>query len=257
MARDAMELFVYVAVCAMLAVLLAQVSITYVSPWGHFITEVLPALVGLWAAYVMLGRFVRSGEGRSLLFGFAFFHMAIFDILHSFAFAEMPQTILPVSTNIQLQFLVGARLLGAPLLLAGALLSGWMAGAERRRALLAAALGVPLLLAFAVSAAAWVSPSPLPTLYVEGAGLTALRIGVGYLIIAVYVLTMLVSFLNYRRTGNEFDYWLAAGLVFLIFNEWGLISFRDIWQTYFWLGHMCKVVGFAAILVGLRRIAGR
>lgn len=254
---DAKLLLAVVAACALLMVAGWFFVFIFVSPAGHLIIELFAVAVGAAIAYVSLKTFWKAGSSRVLLAGSAFFLMALFDLLHALSFAGMPQTILPVGTNLQLQFWVPARVLGGLLLLAAVGLTDWEVRKKLRGWLTAAYFGVPVLLAVLLSAVLWLAPALLPVYYVDGVGLTPLKIGLEYLSMALYAFSALLLFLGWRRTKSELAYWLAMGLVILVFSELCFTLYRDPWGPYVWLGHFFKLAAFAAFLNGLQRIARR
>jgi len=252
---DGKAILAVAVLCALLMIVGWFALFTFVSPAGHFVVELFAVLVGAVVAYVSLRSFAKTGSSRILLVGSAFFLMAVLDLLHALSFNGMPQTILPAGTNSQLQFWMSSRVLGGLVLLTAVALQDRVVNAKRRSWLAALFFGLPLLLALVLSAAVWLMPALLPVYYVDGAGLTPLKVGLEYLAMALYAAAALLFFRGYRKRGSGLAYWFALGLVILVFSELCFTLYRDPWGPFVWLGHLYKVAAFAAFLVGLRQVA--
>lgn len=255
MRRNVKWLLIVVAACALLTVIGKLAAFTFVSPAGHFVMEVFSIVVGAVVAYLSLRTFLKTGSSRVLLVGSAFFLMGALDFLHALSFAGMPQTLLPVGTNVQLQFWITSRVLGGLLLLAAFAQPDRVIIPGRRFGFAAAFFGVPLLLAVVLSVAVWFSPAALPTYFVEGSGLTPLKIILEYVAMGAYSVAAIFLLRGYWRTGSELTYLLALGLVFLVFSELCFTFYHDPWEFLVWLGHSFKIAAFSAFLIGLWQIA--
>lgn len=250
-------LLLVVAACALLTFAGLFALFIFFSPTGHFAVEFFSVVVGVAVAYLSLRTFSKTGSSRVLIVGSAFFLMAALDFLHSLSFADMPQTLLPVGTNIQLQFWITSRVLGGLLLLAAVALPDRGILSRRRFSLAAAFFGVSLLFAAALSAVIWLFPKALPVYFVEGSGLTPLKIAFEYIAMGAYAAAAIFLLRGYRRTRSELTYWFALGLVVLVFSELCFTLYRNPWEFIVWLGHSFKIAAFAAFLIGLRQTAKR
>lgn len=226
----------------------------FVSPYGHFLIELFAVLVSFGIAYMSVKTFTKIGSKRVLLAGGAFFIMGILDVLHALSFSGMPQTILPIGANIHLQFWIVSRLLGGILLFAAVILKDKIIEEERRRSSLTRMFGGAIVFAVLMTVVVNLFPDQLPLLFSTETGLTGLKIGLEMLASLLYLVTAVLFFKSYTKTGNVFAYWVTIGLVMMIFSEASFTMYSSMWDTFVWLGHTFKALAFLAFLNGLFKV---
>ncbi|TDP71265.1 bifunctional diguanylate cyclase/phosphodiesterase [Roseateles toxinivorans] len=153
----------------------------------HSLVELAAVVVSLLVFVTGYRAILPARQGTVVLLGVAFLGVGLLDFLHALSYVGMPAALTPNSAHKSIFFWLLARLLAATALLAYALLPALPAlgRLHRRLALLAMLLLVGLAAAIGL---AW--PERLPALFVEGQGLTPLKITTEWLIIGLNLATL-------------------------------------------------------------------
>jgi diguanylate cyclase (GGDEF)-like protein/PAS domain S-box-containing protein len=177
-----------------------------------------------------------------VLLGILFLGVGLLDFLHLMSYVGMPDAISPNSPQKSMFFWLAARLLGASALLLYAGLrtvsevSIWL-----KRSALALMLVVVTLLA--VVGLQW--PDRVPALFVPGVGLTPLKIGLEWLVIAIHLTTIVLLWRRRQDLQRE----CLMALVFaaalsavseLFFTMLGVVD-KDVANA---IGHTYKVAAY-------------
>ncbi|MBT9502092.1 MAG: EAL domain-containing protein [Burkholderiaceae bacterium] len=155
----------------------------------HSLVELAAVVVSLLVFVTGYRAILPARQGTVVLLGVAFLGVGLLDFLHALSYVGMPAALTPNSAHKSIFFWLLARLLAATALLAYALLPALPAlgRAHRRLALLAMLLLVGLAAAIGL---AW--PERVPALFVEGQGLTPLKIAIEWLIIGLNLAALAV-----------------------------------------------------------------
>lgn len=183
-----------------------------------------PSLNVLWLSCLFLGVAILD-----------FSHMLAVRGLHGDAEAGQVQN--------SIGFWLAARALAA-LALLGAGLIPWARrdGVPRAWMVLAVLAGV-----LCVHLGLWAWPEVFPALYVEGAGLTQLKIAVEYGLIALY---LAAAWLFYRHLSQPRVFnasGLFAASCIMTMSEWFLVHYVDINDFYSLMGHVYKIAGYSIL----------
>lgn len=189
-----------------------------------------------------------AGDGdRSGMMGFlsaAFLAVGLLDLGHVLTFGSMPAFFGKSSGDKTIFFWLAARYIGAIALLVIALSRPhWHISELQRFAFLFAALAI-------VAAIYWIAigrPDLLPSLYVEGRGLTAAKIWAEYLVVAIHVLTAILLVLRGPRVAILSVAPLLAAVIVLALSELAFTLYNTGYDNYNVIGHVYKVIGFALI----------
>ncbi len=213
-------------------------------------------LAEIFAVLIACGIFVIAWNAREfrisgylLFLGIAYLFVGVIDMVHTLAYPGM-SVFQRSDTDLAAQLWVAARYLEAFSFVAALLFIG-------RR------LRVPAVLACYTAITALIFMSifawrVFPVCFVEGEGLTRLKIGSEYVI----CLALLGAWLGLRARKTVFDsrvYWfLTASLVLSAASELAFTLYTDPYGLSNLVGHLLKVVSFltvykAVIETGLRR----
>lgn len=91
----------------------------------------------------------------------------------------------------------------------------------------------------------------LPPMFIPGKGLTALKIGLEYLLTLAFAITALLHLKHYLDSANRTILTFTIGLTLLAFSEIGFTLYSHAYDTYNFLGHIFKLAAFVAFLLGL------
>lgn len=221
--------------------------------WLHTVAELAAVLV---SGLVFVAAWAARDRERSrnlLLLGCGFLVVALFDTAHLLSYKGMPDFFTPASPHKAIVFWLLARSSAALVLLTVALWPQTLPqSARQRQAMLAGAL----VLAGAGFALQLGWPELLPPTFVAGQGLTPLKIGIEYLIVALLLLAALALVRQtVRGDYNSADLALAA--LISVLSELCFTLYANVNDLYSLLGHVYKVIAYffiyrAVFLVAVR-----
>jgi diguanylate cyclase (GGDEF)-like protein/PAS domain S-box-containing protein len=148
----------------------------------HTAVEVFSIVVAMMVFVTGYRAIFSSRNGAVVLLGIAFLGVGLLDFLHTLSYAGMPDAVTANTPQKSIFFWLAARMLGAGALLVYILLPKVVDVTPRRKR-----LGVAVTLA-SVAVLGYIGlrwPDRLPALFVAGQGLTPLKIGLEWLIIAI------------------------------------------------------------------------
>ncbi|WP_095602137.1 bifunctional diguanylate cyclase/phosphodiesterase [Pseudomonas sp. PIC25] len=173
-----------------------------------------------------------------------FLAVGLLDFAHALSYKGMPDFVTPASPEKAIYFWLAARLIAALTLLTIAFRS-WrpLVSARRRYALLC----VTLVLVAALSYLQLRYPDIWPRTFIEGKGLTPLKIAIEWLIVALLVVAAL-RFSQARAENPPYDAggMLAATLI-AILSELCFTAYNNVNDIFALLGHLYKIIGYCFI----------
>ncbi|MET0858905.1 MAG: EAL domain-containing protein [Telluria sp.] len=208
----------------------------------HSVVELFAVVVAMLVFITGFRAILSARKGAMVLLGIAFFGVGLLDFLHALSYAGMPDAITPNTPHKSIFFWLAARMLAAVALLVYVALPAVPSPMERSKRV-ALALMLALVCAIALVGLRW--PGRVPALFVAGHGLTALKIALEWLIVAVHLATLLLLWRRRRQPVHE----CAAALAFaaalsvcsgLFFTQLGVID-TDGANV---LGHLYKVAAY-------------
>lgn len=172
----------------------------------------------------------------------AFLGVALLDVGHLLSVPGMPDFITPSSTQKGIEFWLAARFLAATAFLMVALLPWYRSEALRKASTsLAASLSIAAIVYWLVL----FKPGILPATFVEGQGLTPLKVTAEYVLTAMYLLAALLLLPRAMRTRRRKTSYLAASAGIMAMSEvfFSVYSHGD--DYYHALGHAYKMLAYA------------
>lgn len=178
---------------------------------------------------------------RSVVLGYAFLAVALFDALHFLSYAGMPDLLSPNTQHKAVLFWMAGRIVAALGLLAYVLIPE--APLIRNRARYPALFGVLL----AVGATAYVfliAPESIPELFVPGQGLSSLKITLEWSVIALHLATALLLYLRRNRIAQCDIDSLMLALLLMAGGELFFVMYVQVSSTANLLGHVYKTAAY-------------
>jgi signal transduction histidine kinase len=210
----------------------------------HIALEGVSIVVAMLVFAVAWNAYSSERPGNVIILACAMLAVGLIDFVHMLSFKGMPDLITPSGPEKAINFWLAARLLAALALLAAAV-RPWtpLSSPRQRYALLSAALALTAL-------AAWVGlfrQEALPHTFIEGKGLTPLKIAAEYLIVAVLIVPAAVFYRAARRGAAYNAAGLFAAAAVSILSELSFTLYKDVSDVFNLLGHVYKVVAYLYI----------
>ena len=210
----------------------------------HTAMEVFAVVVACMVFAVGWNADPKVNPARTHLIACAFIAVALLDLGHLMSVTGMPDFVTPSSPEKGIAFWLPGRLADAVALLLAAT-GAWHGRRQSGRwTLLAASLGFTALVYVIVLA--W--PEMLPRTFIAGVGLTPLKIGAEYVIVAIHLLTLILLARQLGREQSDFD---AAGLftatAVMAMSEFFFTLYGTPHDVYLVLGHVYKVIAYALV----------
>lgn len=233
---------------------LKQPGVTVFPVWMHTVAELIAVAVALMVFAVCWHTSATARSGNVLAIGCGFLAVGLVDLAHLLSYKGMPDFVTEAHPEKAINFWLVARYLAAATLLAVA----WrdlppLQGRRQRLGLLLAAITLPL-------AVVWLQlahPALWPRTFVEGLGLTALKIGAEY---GLIVLMGLAALGFQRRVVREHRYDAAdlrTAALITVLGELCFTLYSNVNDVFQLLGHAYKIVAYlyiyrAVFVVGVR-----
>ncbi len=167
----------------------------------HSLLEILAVVVAMLVFVTGATAADTDRSGRALELGGVFLAVGVLDLLHLLTYAGMPELAGPNSAQKTILLWLLARYLAALGLLAYVLFAERPAPVSRVRRV--AWFGAMLALALALAWLPLTAPQRLATMYVDGVGLTALKIWLEWGACGLYLLAALVLVLRRYRSRHR------------------------------------------------------
>jgi diguanylate cyclase (GGDEF)-like protein len=205
--------------------------------WLHSCMELLAIVVAALVFSISWHSYRSEQAGNLSLLACGYLAVALLDSAHLLSYRGMPDFITPSSVEKAIDFWLAARLSEA-LVLLGVALRAWrpLSNPQQRYQWLAATLGGVALMVYL----RLYQPQLFPRMFIEGQGLTPLKIVMEWLVIGLLACAA-VGLL--RRREQPFDrqgLLLAVGISIL--SELCFTAYRNPHDIYQLLGHAYKVL---------------
>ena len=186
--------------------------------------------------------------GSVTLLACAFLGVALVDFGHALSYAGMPDLVTPASPEKSINFSLVSRLLAALALLAIAFIPRRpLATPSSRYGYLVAILGL-------VAVVYWVvlyHPEILPTTFVPGTGLTPVKVGAEYVLVALHVAGAIGFYLQLRNAQSSSAVYLLAASIVMALSQALNAVYAHPYDIYNFMSHVYRVVGYMLIYRGI------
>ncbi|MDE2598166.1 MAG: EAL domain-containing protein [Rhodocyclaceae bacterium] len=207
----------------------------------HTVMESFAVLVAILIFTISWSTYSAERPGNVIIIACGFLCVGLLDFAHTLSYKGMPDFVTPASPQKAIVFWLFARYANALTLLAVAL-RPWQpfASPRTRYLLLAASLGlVAALYAIELDLGAM-----LPRMYVEGAGLTPLKIVLEYALIAALLAAAWLFHRKAERNPDVNAHLILCAILITVLSEICLASYQNVNDVYSLLGHAYKVIAY-------------
>lgn len=212
----------------------------------HTVFEFTSIIVSFAVFIVGWYGYKQNANRQDLVIGILFMTVGLIDFAHTLSYSGMPAFLSPNTVSKACTYWVAARLTDGVGLLAVAFVAATGRRTWLRPSVLVPA-GLSLVLALIVTVDYF--PEVLPPMFIEGVGLTPLKIHLEWAVIALYAAAIYAFGVRGHREHNVVLLQLA--LVVAIFSEFSFTLYRSAYDTYNLLGHIYKVAAYYLIFRAL------
>jgi PAS domain S-box-containing protein len=214
----------------------------------HVAMEVFAVVIAMMVFGIAWNAYGADRPSNTLVLACGFLAVGLLDFGHMFSFRGMPDMVTPSGPEKAIQFWLGGRFLTALTLLAVAL-RPWkpLADPRSRYGMLAAGLAAAML-------AYWLvlfHGDDMPRTFIEGQGLTPLKIGAEYFLIVLFAAAAVLFYRQSRQPLAPFRSFdtanLFAAAAVTILSELCFVLYSHVNDIFNLLGHVYKVVAYVFI----------
>jgi sigma-B regulation protein RsbU (phosphoserine phosphatase) len=186
----------------------------------------------------------RSKNLRTIVFLTTFLSVGLLDTMHTLTYKGMPNFLTVSSVATATSYWIAGRLTAAVGLLVAGLVKRNNTVKVTRFVFVLASLLYSVIVIYLIS----YRQDLIPPLFIEGTGLTPLKIILEYVIIILQVINMLLFYRIYR-IGEEIEEYkyIILSLLVSIFSELAFTQYSSVYDTYNFLGHIYKIIAYYLI----------
>lgn len=237
------SIIIYIVAAIYNDAFLKLLTVTSYLTW-HTIFEFASILVSFSIFTVTYFIYEESRNFKMIVFGCVFLLMGWLDFFHTFSYKGMPGFFIVNETaNRATTLWILSRLMGSLGFLSAISIPSDIICNIKKEVFAVVSTLFSIMLFFIVT----YYPSFFPSMYIEGEGLTNIKIFLEYLIILILAISFIVSFSQYRKTNSDNDYNFMIALVLLIFSEFSFTSYGSVYDAFNYIGHFYKVIAFSIL----------
>lgn len=207
----------------------------------HSLFEFASVLVSFSIFSVTYFIYGESASLKMIVFECVFLFMALLDTFHTFSYKGMPYFFIANDTANRATILwVLSRLLGSIGIFFSLLIPYNIIFTAKKECYAAITIIFSIVLFFITT----YYPSFFPPMYIEGQGLTSIKIFVEYFIIFILIVSFIIMAIEYKKNNSKNEYKFMIALVLLVFSEFAFTSYGSIYDAFNYIGHLYKVIAF-------------
>lgn len=214
----------------------------------HNVIEVFSIITSISIFSVGLLTNRQSRDERIIFLSYAFLGIGLLDLMHVLSFPGMPDFITPSSTNKGILFWISARLLSACAFIISAII---FKNPIRFKFWKQWALMSVILSVLAVFFSVIFYEHSLPAMFVEGTGLTPLKIYLEYITIGLFIISYIAYLRRFLETKEKVFLLYLAAITISIFSELAFTLYKSAYDIFNLLGHLYKFIAFCFIYAGI------
>ena len=239
----------------LLSLLTAVFIFVWLAPFSHpfeKLTDYLPLHTTMETLSVVLAvlifavgwhAYVPSRALNVVVIACAFLAVALLDLGHFMSYSGMSSFITPASPDKSIYFWLAARFVAATALLASIVI-GWRPVSTLRTCYIIASIFIGY-----TALSYWLilfNSSVLPATFIEGSGLTPVKIVAEYVIVLIHITSavLLFLFMGNRVNDNEYTRNLFIALSIMVLSELCFTLYANVTDTFNLLGHLYKILAY-------------
>jgi len=210
----------------------------------HILLEGFSIVVSMLVFGVAWNSYSIERSGNIVILACALLAVGLIDFAHLLSFQGMPDFVTPANPEKAITFWLAARLIAAAAFLVAAMRGSQPLRSPRTRYVLLVGSLVLVALAY------WIGlfhQEDLPHTFVEGKGLTPIKVGAEYVIVGMLAIPTLLFYVRARRKRSFEASLLFAAAAISILGELCFTLYSGVTDVFNLLGHVCKAVAYAFI----------
>ncbi len=213
----------------------------------HIILEFLSIVICFASFIITYYTYHKNRRLRLLIYSSVFFIVGWLDFFHTMGYNGMPMFFTESSIPKATTFWIIGRLVFSIGLLAAGLVRYDYTVTFRRAYVLGGSIAFAAIASYVVT----FHLDSFPPLFIEGQGLTKLKVDLEYFILVVFAIASMLYIRDYHLTKERIFALVGAGLMLSAFAEAAFTLYRSIYDTYNMLGHIYKIAGMYLISRGI------
>ena len=210
----------------------------------HIGLEGLSIVMSFCIFFISYYTMERNKNLRTTVFLTTFLAVGLLDSMHTLTYKGMPGFLSNATVATATSFWVAARLTAAIGILVAGLVKRSYTVKLHRYVFVLVSLLYSIIIIFVIS----YRQDIIPPLFIEGTGLTPLKIALEYVIIAFQVISMFIFYKIYRTEEEIEEYkYIILSLLFSIFSEIAFTKYSSIYDSYNLVGHIYKIIAYYLI----------
>ncbi|MFZ5965625.1 MAG: MASE3 domain-containing protein [Bacillota bacterium] len=210
----------------------------------HTLLEFASVVISFTIFLVTYYTYEKNNRLRLLVFSSTFFMVGCIDLFHTLGYKGMPVFFTESSVAKATTFWIVSRVIMA----VGLLLSGYVRYDRKTTLNRTLFLWISMILTIGIFYIVTYNSHLFPALYVEGKGLTPLKINLEYFTMILFGITMIFYFRDYEITKDRIFMIFSIGLVMAIFSSAAFTIYKSVYDTYNLLGHIYKILSLGLML---------
>jgi sigma-B regulation protein RsbU (phosphoserine phosphatase) len=213
----------------------------------HLILEAASIIISFASFIITYYTYQKNHRLRLLVFSAVFFITGWLDFFHTMGYNGMPEffteSSIPKATTF---WIIGRLFFAIGLLIAGLIPYNYKTKVKRGYFLWGS-----IIASTVISYLVTLHLDRFPPLFIEGQGLTLLKINLEYVILAIFLIAAVAYIRDYHLTKDRIFILVAAGLIVSVFAEAAFTLYKSVYDTYNLLGHIYKIIGIYLISRGI------
>ena len=220
---------------------LEMMSVANYLAW-HNIFELASILVSFSVFTITYFAYEETRRLRYIVYGCTFLIMGSLDAFHTLTYKGMPDFFIANDTaNRATTLWILSRLIGSLGFMTAISISSNVVSNIKKEIL----AGVTAIFAITLFLIVTYYPNFFPPMFIEGEGLTSIKIFLEYFIILILLISFVILSAQYRETGSKNIYLAMVALVLLIFSEFAFTHYGSVYDAFNYIGHLYKIIAFS------------
>lgn len=203
----------------------------------HIVLEFFGILIFFMTYMITYYTFNKNKRLRLLVYSSTFFIAGFISFFHTMSYKGMPNFFTESSAPKATLFWMISRLILAIGIFIASIIPLDKKTDLKREYFLVGSIIITIAFFYIVT----YKQELLPAMFIDGQGLTKLKIYLEYFVMALFCITILLNVKEYIDTGNKIIRLYYIGLSYAVFTDGAFTLYKSVYDTYNLLGHMFNI----------------